>query len=237
MNTSISAVWIALILLFGQILTAPLARAQDQVWLQVEAQPNLASAQDRARAYAARLGDVSGFRLPTGWYAIVLGPVARDHAVSVLAGLVNGGRVPQDSFVADGRNFGQQFWPVGGAAARQEPVQGLAAPEPEPATILTTALPATEVAAEPDETPAQARRSEAALAVGDRQLLQTALKWFGHYNAAVDGAFGPGTRKAMGGWQAAQGLADTGILTSGQRQSLVSGEIVHIRIQYSHPCG
>ncbi len=228
MNKTISALWIVIGLMGWQILTVQGALAQDQVWLQVEAQPNLRDAQSRARAYATELGDVAGFRLSSGWYAIVLGPVARDEAPDLLSGLVSDGRVPSDSFLADASNFRQQFWPVGGAALGPRltptpaPAQGLGEPEPEPANILTTAVPATEVAALPLETPAEARRAEAALAVGDRQLLQTALKWFGFYASAVDGAFGPGTRKAMGDWQAERGFEVTGILTSAERQSLTS---------------
>ncbi|TAG08687.1 MAG: peptidoglycan-binding protein, partial [Rhodobacterales bacterium] len=50
------------------------ARAQEaNVWVQIEAQPDLAGAEDRARAYAARFPETSGFRLRSGWYAIVLG--------------------------------------------------------------------------------------------------------------------------------------------------------------------
>ena len=40
--------------------------AQDRVWVQVEAQPTLREAEDRARAYAGAFPDVSGYRLRSG---------------------------------------------------------------------------------------------------------------------------------------------------------------------------
>ena len=39
------------------------AQQDDVVWVQIEAQPSLVAAQDRARSYATRLPDVSGFSL------------------------------------------------------------------------------------------------------------------------------------------------------------------------------
>ncbi len=51
--------------------------------------------------------------------------------------------------------------------------------------------------------------------------MQAALAWFGHYEAAVDGAFGPGTRAAIAAWQQAQGLPATGVLTRAERQRLL----------------
>ncbi|MEZ5869689.1 MAG: peptidoglycan-binding domain-containing protein [Defluviimonas denitrificans] len=59
----------------------------------------------------------------------------------------------------------------------------------------------------PDETPAEARRSEALLTGDDRKELQEALQWYGHYAGAIDGAFGPGTRRSMAEWQTAEGLS------------------------------
>ncbi|MBE9637446.1 serine protease [Salipiger mangrovisoli] len=73
----------------------------------------------------------------------------------------------------------------------------------------------------PEETPAQARRSEAQLSAAERQQLQVALRWSGHYDSAIDGAFGNGTRMAMGAWQRDNGYEVTGILTTRQRADLI----------------
>ncbi len=196
------------------------AVAQDVAWVQVEAQPNLRDAEARARSYGGSFADVSGYQLASGWYAIVLGPFPAADVNFRLEDLRASGRVPGDSYVADGRNFRQRFWPVG---APQRSVEDLArrlaadAPAPvasEPTPDATAGLP--------DETPTEARRSESGLDREARELLQTAMLWTGDYSGTVDGAIGPGTRTAMASWQQSQGLTPTGVLTTGQRATLVA---------------
>lgn len=226
MTRLISAFWIAVAVLVGGV-SGSAARAQELVWLQVEAQPDLAGAQNRARAYAGQFGDVAGFRLSSGWYAIVIGPVPAIGAESRLADLRGLARVPPDSFVADGGNFRQQFWPVGAtglAAPATGPDTltdgGAAPPDPEATTVIASLAPALEFI--PDETVAEARRSEADLSRDQREALQTAMQWQGFYEGEIDGDFGPGTRTAMAAWQGFTGHAATGILTSRQRNALIS---------------
>lgn len=206
---------------------------QTPVWVQVEAQPTLTGAQNRARAFDARLDNVAGYYIGSGWYGIVLGPYTRADADVLLGNLRRTGQIPNDSFIADGRNFRQQFWPVGvGAPTTAQPLPGsepsvedLAAaiantavlpPEGEPLIVETAPVEA------PDETVREARASEAALPRADRELLQTALKWAGFYESAIDGAFGRGTRRSMGEWQAANNFEPTGVLTTKQRGVLIS---------------
>lgn len=74
---------------------------------------------------------------------------------------------------------------------------------------------------EPRETVAEARRSERALTAQERKDLQIALKWAGFYEAAIDGAFGRGTRGSMRAWQEANGYEPTGVLTTRQRAALL----------------
>ncbi|MCV2882565.1 serine protease [Actibacterium sp. XHP0104] len=188
------------------------AAAQDRVWLQIEAQPTLREAQEAARGYAATLDDVAGFQLRSGWYAIALGPYTADEAPALLQQLRRSGQVPGDAYVADGGNFRQQFWPAGNAnMAAAQPVEQPAAPD----------QPSLSVRPVTDETPVEARRSEAQLSREERMLLQEALKWEGFYNSAIDGAFGRGTRASMADYQAARGYEATGVLTSRQRAELV----------------
>lgn len=221
-------------------LWAGMAAAQQQSWVQVEAQPTLAEAQERASAYAAAFPDVVGYQLGSRWYGIALGPYTPDEAAQRLADLRRENLIPADSYLTDGRNFRDPFWPVGGALAVPPPavtplapdvpveVAPLAElpPETAPAEDITTALPDGTPAGIPDETPdetlAEARRSEAALSVEDRQELQRALQWDGYYTAAIDGAFGPGTRNSMAAYQSAMGLEPTGVLTTRQRDLLVA---------------
>ncbi len=237
-----------LLSVIGVFTAAPQAHAQQaQVWVQIEARPTLPQAEERARAYASLFPDVQGFRLNSGWYAIVLGPYAQDSGVVRLTSLLRERLVPNDSFIADGRAFRAPFYPLtSGPTVAPVTVEPLAdapgtdpllapLPDPDPSAVpeaapeiatLPEAAPivpqATEVPVLPEETPAEARRSEAALSREDRQALQTALQWFGHYNSAIDGAFGPGTRNSMAAWQQANGVEPTGILTTRQRDLLLA---------------
>ncbi|MEW9919024.1 serine protease [Marimonas sp. MJW-29] len=201
--------------------SAGMARAQssdDVVWVQIEAQPSLSQALDRARVYAARLEDVNGFALGGGWYGIAVGPYRRGDAEQVLRSYVGDRIVPGDSFIQLSQAFGQQFWPVGANVLNRGVLEA-------PGSVDTAAAPA-EPVEEPvitpsDETVTEARRSESALNADERKALQVALQWAGFYNAAIDGAFGRGTRTSMAAWQEANNYEPTGVLTTLQRAALI----------------
>ena len=198
------------------LLFAGIARAQDQAWVQIEAQPTQAEATERARAYSAVFPNVAGYALSSGWYGIVLGPYGSEDAAVTLRDLRREGLIASDSFVADGRNFRERYWPDGAA-----PVAPL--PEPDPVAEVTAAEPeAAPLPQMPEETPDESRSAEAALTAPEREELQAALHWFGFYSAAIDGAFGPGTRTAMAAWQEANALTASGILTTAQRATLLA---------------
>lgn len=225
--TALAAVWLGT------------ARAEAQVWIQIEAKNSRGAAEDRARDWAMGLPDVSGHALASGWFAIALGPYAADQAAARLSELRAAGRIPGDSFIADGRLYRSQFWPPGGQAAAA-PVPEPSAPEPlasEPPAnpqpvepVVTLPIPTTPPAAQapvqplaPVESLADARRAEAALTRDERMDIQRALQWQGVYSAGIDGAFGPGTRSAIAAWQASQGAEPTGVLLSADRRALVGG--------------
>ena len=198
------------------LLFAGIARAQDQAWVQIEAQPTQAEAMERARAYSAVFPNVAGYALSSGWYGIVLGPYGSEDAAVTLRDLRREGLIASDSFVADGRNFRERYWPDGAA-----PVAPL--PEPDPVAEVTAAEPeAAPLPQMPEETPDESRAAETALTAPEREELQAALHWFGFYSAAIDGAFGPGTRTAMAAWQEANALTASGILTTTQRSTLLA---------------
>ncbi|EPX80070.1 serine protease [Litoreibacter arenae] len=182
--------------------------AFSQSWVQVEALPDLRTAQERARAYGAELKDVNGFRLRSGWYALALGPYSETEAEAKLRQLRGAGIIPRDSYVSDNGPYTQQFWPIGGSVTQP----------PAPEAVAPQALPAP---VELDETPREARANEALLSRDQKKELQVALQWFGHYNAAIDGSFGRGTRNSMGEWQSRNGYDVTGILTTRQRKVLM----------------
>ena len=185
--------------------------AQDNTWLQIEAQPNLNTALDRAHAYAALFADVQGYRLGTGWYGISLGPMTKDAAGARLLDLRRQNLIPADSYLTDGASYRDAFWPVPGTPA-VEPAKPAIDPV---APVVATPRP------DPEETPKQARLAEAALPVEDKQVLQDALKWYGFYDGVTDGHIGPATRTSMAAWQSANAADPTGILTTKQRATLV----------------
>jgi len=194
----------------------------DIAWVQVEAHPSLTTAQNRARVYTERLPDVNGFSLGGSWYGVALGPYRRADALAVLQAYRNDGVIPADSFIAESNSFGGQFWPVGANVLNRGTVDAPSVATATDATPTPDATPVVEQQPEPaDETPAEARRSERLLTADERKNLQIALQWAGFYNAAIDGAYGPGTRGSMAAWQAANGFEETGILTTAQRQVLL----------------
>ena len=189
------------------------AYAQEPYWIQVEAEPTLTDAQFRANDYDSTFDTVNGFLSASGWYAIALGPFDRDTAVANMRRLKAQGIIPGDSFLTDGDQFRERFWPVNAAASDSTE----AATTPVLAPPAADPLPITP----PDQTVAEARRSEAALSATAREELQIALRWAGFYNAAIDGAFGRGTRAAMEAWQQANNHEPTGVLTTAQRAELL----------------
>ena len=235
--------------LIAALFIAPFAFAQsadDVVWIQVEAQPNLAAATERARAYSASLEDVNGFALGSGWYGIAVGPYVRDDAELLLRRYRQDGVIPRDSFIQLSDKFQQQFWPVGANVLNIpliSPIEPAAPNETQTDQEITqTTLPpagealdleealaaeaeTTQVPVLPeppkDETLSEARANERDLDSDAREQLQIALKWAGFYNAAIDGAFGRGTRGSMADWQEANGYDATGVLTTLQRAALL----------------
>lgn len=220
-------------LIFSFLMALP-ATAQQNAWVQVEAQRTLTGAQNAARGYAAAgVPNVTGYALPGGWYAVAMGPYAADDADTQLRNMRRAGLIPGDSYIVDGGRFRTQFWPVGANASNApvaitpdvapqpvEPdviaVEPVASPNPvQPAPSPDPVQPA-------DETLSEAQASERALDGDQKRLLQTALQWAGFYDAAIDGAYGRGTRASMSAWQEAKNYEPTGVLTTAQRAELLN---------------
>lgn len=213
-------------------VTAHFATAQqasDQVYIQVEARTSLNGAEESVREFAAQVQDVNGFSIGGGWYGVALGPYSRDQAETVLRDLRARGLVPVDAYIESASVYGRQFWPVGAQAQLGAsllvpqpvpPVEEASAPEPEPQAPVVVATPAP--VEEPEETLREARKSESRLTRDQRKELQVALKWAGVYTAAIDGAYGRGTRRSMSAWQEQNGHEATGVLTTRQRAQLLA---------------
>jgi peptidoglycan hydrolase-like protein with peptidoglycan-binding domain len=219
---------IVLALIAAVLLNPTLAQAQGApltdttgeplVWVQIEAQPSLAEAQQSARGYAGDLSDVNGFSLGRGWYAIALGPYRREEAERVLQVYRREGVIARDSYIAETSDYQRQFWPIGANLLEQPSLAAPQAPDALPDDVIAAPEPAP---APVDETPREARASESLLSRDERAELQVALKWAGVYGGAIDAAFGQGTRGAMARWQEENGFDATGILTTRQRAALL----------------
>jgi peptidoglycan hydrolase-like protein with peptidoglycan-binding domain len=196
----------AIVIAFGAIIWVSAAVAQELGWVQIEARPTEAQAVERAQDYALRLANVNGFALPSGWYAIALGPYDRFTAEQELRRLRLDGAVPSDSFISDGRGFGRRIFGDGLVVMPEQ----VAVP---PAQTLVPA----------EESLTDSRDAERLLTPDERAEIQEALLWEGFYASSIDGAFGPGTRQAMSDWQFARGYESTGVLSTEQRRELLNG--------------
>lgn len=228
-DRTVKAVFAALLVL----LLAPLAAlAQTSHWVQIEAHATLRTAEDFAARYDARIGNVAGFRIAGGWYALAVGPFATpDEAERRRADLIGAREIREDSYVTDNSIYGQQFWPVGGQAPAVAPVvTPVATPEPQPEPPMAEVAPepqaeetpaATDYSALPDETVAEARQIEQRLTRAELMEIQTALQWYGYYRGGIDAQFGPGTRSSIQAWQRSVGVEPTGFLTTRQRAMMI----------------
>lgn len=91
-----------------------------------------------------------------------------------------------------------------------EPVTEVATPEPEPVVEEVPAGPIQ------DEDFAETRKLERTWTRDEKKQYQVYMVWTGDYDKAIDGAYGPGTRKAIKGFQTREGYQDTGYLTADQ---------------------
>lgn len=238
------------ITLLMAVLFLPLsAAAQQQVWIQVEAKNNIRETKSRAQFYAGFLPGVRAFQTPTGWYAIVVGPFDSADAEEQLAALKSRQRIPGDSFVADGQNFGSQLWPI---SAQNLPVRTITVdPDSEASaendvaesseseeivvaeTTTETATDETTEEAEVVETPEVVeafpipdpdlrgtKRLEASWSRDRKKEIQVYLQWLGDYEGKIDGAYGRGTRGSIISFQEREGYEATGWLTQSQTMIL-----------------
>jgi len=123
------------------VLLAPVAAlAQVTHWVQIEAHATLRTAEEFARRYDQRIGNISGFRIAGGWYGLAAGPFATaEDAEARRAQLLSAREIRNDAYVTDNAIYGQQFWPIGGQAAAQEPLVVVTTAEATPDTAATDA--------------------------------------------------------------------------------------------------
>ena len=204
----------------GMIFLPSLLFADDSLWVQIEAQPSLLEAEDRARKYAVRLPNVHAFSLGSGWYAIAIGPYTQDDVELEYQNLRDTLGIPFDSFISTGDNFRQKIWPSGSETAESTDTRSAS-------NIFSRAVEQIEgydlsaIDRSQDETLEQALLSEDALDRSEKKELQRALQWAGYYSSSIDGMFGTGTRNSMKQWQTANQFPVNGVLSTLQRDILL----------------
>ena len=132
------------------VVLAPVAAfAQASIWVQIEAHATLRTAEDFATRYQQRIGNIAGFRIAGGWYALAVGPFASEEDAEFRrVELLAAREIREDAYVTDNRIYGQQFWPVGGQATAQQPV---VVERPAAETVAVVADPVEQVEAETGE--------------------------------------------------------------------------------------
>ncbi len=101
--------------LVAVILVPVAALAQASHWVQIEAHATLRTAEEFATRYEERIGNISGFRIAGGWYALAVGPYdSAEQAEARRAALIAAREIREDAYVTDDSIYGQRFWPVGG---------------------------------------------------------------------------------------------------------------------------
>ena len=135
-------------------------------------------------------------------------------AQSTMARLKAEGRIPRDSLITDGGTHISQLWPLSDGSG----------------TVVETATETgtvTEPASEPEAAPATpavipdpdlnaSRRAENSWSRDEKILMQSYLIWTGDYEGALDGAYGPGTRRSIRLFQDRNGFEATGVFTADQ---------------------
>lgn len=223
-KTRLAMIALMLAMMIGASATG--AAAQDTHWIQIEAQKSIRDTRARAQFYAQRFPDTHAFLTPSGWYAITIGPMSEAEANRQLAQLKASGRIPSDSLVTDGRTHRSQLWPI---SASTDPVPATASADadagadtdsaasgetPEDEIAQTPAEP--EIVQIPDRDLGATQRAERRWSRDEKKEYQEYLRWTGDYDAAIDGAYGRGTRSAISAFQEREGYQPTGYLTQGQ---------------------
>ena len=93
------------------LMAAAQGNAQETVWMQIDAQPTEAEAEESARYYESFIPDVAGFELDSGWYVVALGPYTPEDAANLLQFYRDSGQIPSDSFTSLAKDYQRQFWP------------------------------------------------------------------------------------------------------------------------------
>ena len=237
---------VAIFLFWSHAAAAQLA-STDSVWIQLEAQPDRPSALHSIKRYMRYFGNVVGFDIGAGWFGVALGPYEKDAVEAVWQDFHNLGLIPRTSFITTGTSYRSQI-PLPIVAPDEpaqptspallpiatSPIEAITKPNTTPAKlsqptgreVLAVAMVPAGTIATSELSRAKQRENaletEQAMSLSEKKYLQRALTWVGFYESAIDGLYGRGTRSAMSDWQISNGYDETGVLTTLQRDELIS---------------
>lgn len=201
-------------------------------WIQVETLPSIVRAKEATNRFSTILTEnVNIFSLDDGWYAVSLGPYDSSGAFEILNNKLDAKLISPDSFVTDGKNYGEKVWTAGSFdMADLEKLSNNASAEydqnysfdlnkdildpTESNNLLFSSL-------EELEPLEKAQFFESKLSDFYKKAVQSALFAEGVYDSEIDGQYGPGTRKAITEWQIKNAYEATGFLTISEQSELI----------------
>ena len=217
MKKSMIQCTVAIFLFWSYAASAQLA-STGSVWIQLEAQPDRPSAMRSIKRYMRDFGNVVGFNIGAGWFGVALGPYEEDAVEAVWQEFHRSGLIPRTSFITTGTSYRSQI-PLP-TVAQEDPAQ------PTSPEMLSVAMVPVGTIATSELSRANQRdnalETEQAMNILEKKYLQRALAWVGFYESAIDGLYGRATRSAMSLWQISNGYDETGVLTTLQRDELIS---------------
>ena len=217
MKKSMIQCTVAIFLFWSYAASAQLA-STGSVWIQLEAQPDRPSAMRSIKRYMRDFGNVVGFNIGAGWFGVALGPYEEDAVEAVWQEFHRSGLIPRTSFITTGTSYRSQI-PLP-TVAQEDPAQPTS-PEMLSVTMVPVGTIATSELSRAKQRD-KALETEQAMHISEKKYLQRALAWVGFYESAIDGLYGRATRSAMSLWQISNGYDETGVLTTLQRDELIS---------------
>ena len=199
-------------------------------WIEVETYVNKEDAEGRVFKYNDTPHKIHGFHFKNGSYGLTLGPFTKQKAEQEIQKLLSNQKVPITATITNDSNFLSQFWPK----------QTLILKEILPEILsdknkLSNSSTYSEDNAVIETSLEEVKKNEDNLTLSRKKYIQLALQNLDLYSSTIDGDFGKRTRTAMGSWQQRQKLPVTNILTSAQREVLLSNYEEYLKkIGFSH---
>lgn len=199
-------------------------------WIEVETYVNKEDAEGRVFKYNDTPHKIHGFHFKNGSYGLTLGPFTKKKAEQEIQKLLSNQKVPITATITNDSNFLSQFWPK----------QTLILKEILPEILsdknkLSNSSTYSEDNAVIETSLEEVKKNEDNLTLSRKKYIQLALQNLDLYSSTIDGDFGKRTRTAMGSWQQRQKLPVTNILTSTQREVLLSNYEEYLKkIGFSH---